>query len=354
MGLSMELDITQLQGFTIINNSLTIEQTLSTLPSNYLQLDMDIAPEQDYNVIRTPRVYIDYKRGNILEHREISLTLSSNNHYVSNWQSDLTSLTITIQDAYIVGLASDDIPLVNDFNIIRCYHVNNDIMSQLASLRFFDPDNQGNFIDLGQYILKYTRYPFKIDNADNRGNIQLGFYDTNILSDLPLLQYYDLDLGSVLVQGLYTNNADINNANIILQLPYYGIYNIDSRYINTYIHIIYRVDILSNLCVIYIYSNDILIDNIDCVIGYDIPYIINDLISTKHFNIRDTSIRRIQPKIVVEQAPKINNFYFDVKQYNRLDNIMGYTQCILYDNNICETSQENDLLTDLCNSGIYL
>ena len=348
----MQVDITQLQGFNVLNNSLVVDQ-LTTLPTYQLVLDMRVQAQDGLNVIRVPRVIIDYTRGNFQEHREITLTLSSG-YYVSSWTSDITSLEINIQSAYIIGLASDSIPLINDYDIIRCYAVNNNIMSQLASVRFFNTDDMGSFIDLGKFILKYIRYPFNIDTADSQGNIQLGFYDTNILSDLPLMQFCDINLGSVLVYGLYHNNADIDNASILLHLPYYGIYNLDSIYINTTIDINYHVDILSNLCVIQIYSNNVLVDCLDCAIGYNIPYILDDMINIKRLDLHDTSIKKITPKIIVLQSPKIDNFYLDVKQYDKLDNISGFTRCMLYDNNICDTTVENDLLSTLCNQGIYL
>lgn len=348
----MQVDITQLQGFNVLNNSLNIEQ-LTTLPTYQLVLDMKVQAQEGFNVIRVPRVIIDYTRGTHQEHREITLTLSSG-YYISSWTSDISSLEINITSAYIIGLASDSIPLINDYNIIRCYAVNNTIMGQLANIRFFNTDDMGSFIDLGKFILKYVRYPFSISIADSQGNIQLGFYDTNIVSNLPLMQFCDIDLGNVLVNGLYHNNADIDNATILLHLPYYGIYNLDNIYINTSIHIIYHVDILSNLCTIQLYSNDVLVDCLDCAIGYDIPYILDDMINTKKLDMHDTSIKKLTPKILVIQSPKIDNFYFDVKQYDKLDNISGFTRCMLFDNNICNTIAENDLLSTLCNQGIYL
>ena len=86
----MQVDITQLQGFNVLNNSLVIEQ-LTTLPTYQLVLDMRVQAQDGLNVIRVPRVIIDYTRGNFQEHREITLTLSSG-YYVSSWTSDITSL----------------------------------------------------------------------------------------------------------------------------------------------------------------------------------------------------------------------------------------------------------------------
>lgn len=75
------------------------------------------------------------------------------------------------------------------------------------------------------------------------------------------------------VNGLYNNDSDIENAEIIMFLPFVGKYELDSKYINTKITIKYICDILSNDCIIYVYSNDKIIDNVKTSLGYEEPFI---------------------------------------------------------------------------------
>lgn len=168
------------------------------------------------------------------------------------------------------GVALEKSNLLSQYRFIRAYKANENIISQIANTRFYTEDNIRQ--DLGKYILSYIHYPFNVETDDN-ANIELGFFDTQINCELVKEQYHKFILFDNVVNGLYNNDSDIINAEIFIFLPFVGKYVLDSKYINTKITIKYVCDILSNDCIIYISSNDKIIDNIKTTLGYEEPFI---------------------------------------------------------------------------------
>ena len=211
-----------------------------------------------------PYLIFDYGASQI----QINSIIQTDGRYKIEYSEDtyITPNTIT---AY--GMAHEKSDLMTQYRFIRAYKANEDIISQVASARFYS--GQGGISeDLGKYILSYIRYPFTVETKNN-ANIELGFYDTQINCDLVKEQYHIFTLFDNVVNGLYNNDSDIENAEIIMFLPFVGKYELDSKYINTKITIKYICDILSNDCIIYVYSNDKIIDNIKTSLGYEEPFI---------------------------------------------------------------------------------
>lgn len=215
-------------------------------------------------VSEPPYLIFDYGASQI----QINSIIQSDGRYKIEYSEDtyVTPNTIT---AY--GIALEKSNLMTQYRFIRAYKANEDIISQVASARFYS--GQGGISeDLGKYILSYIHYPFNV-KTENNANIELGFFDSQINCDLVKEQYYIFTLFDNVVNGLYNNDSDIENAEIIMFLPFVGKYELDSKYINTKITIKYICDILSNDCIIYVYSNDKIIDNVKTSLGYEEPFI---------------------------------------------------------------------------------
>lgn len=224
-------------GYFTINNGLVI----STIP--YIQIDYGVLVEKA-TAIEEPdgRYKVTYKKASLYKPEKVT--------------------------AY--GVALEKSNLLSQYRFIRAYKANENIISQIANTRFYT--EQGGREDLGKYILSYIHYPFDVE-TDGNANIELGFYNTEINCDLVKEQYHKFTLFDNVINGLYNNDSDIVNAEIIIFLPFVGKYELDSKYINTKITIKYICDILSNDCIIYIYSNDKIIDNLKTSLGYEEPFI---------------------------------------------------------------------------------
>lgn len=255
--MAINIDISNLVGMTLDNTIFPTEK-----PINYTGY-FTINNELEISTI--PYMIIDF---DVFVEKAIATKEPDGRYKIvySNNATDFKPIKVT---AY--GVALEKSNLMTQYRFIRAYKADEDIITQVANTRFYTGQG-GVSEDLGKYILSYIHYPFDVENKDS-ANIELGFYDTQINCNLVKEQYHNFILFDDVVNGLYNNDSDIEHSEIIIFLPFVGKYVLDSKYINTKIMIKYICDILSNDCIIYIYSNDKIIDNIKTTLGYEEPFI---------------------------------------------------------------------------------
>lgn len=254
--MAINIDVSNLVGMTLDNTTFSTENPINY--TGYFILNEGLV----ISVI--PYIIIDY---GIFTEKSVA-TQEPDGRFKVVYNSDLGNTPINVM-AY--GVALEKSNLMSQYRFIRAYKANENIITQIANARFYTGQG-GVSEDLGKYILSYIHYPFNVETNGN-ANIELGFFDTQINCDLVKEQYHIFTLFDNVVNGLYNNDSDIENAEIIIFLPFVGKYELDSKYINTKITIKYICDILSNDCIIYIYSNDKIIDNIKTSLGYEEPFI---------------------------------------------------------------------------------
>lgn len=255
-----------------------------------------------------------------------------------------------IESVSVSGQAIEKGGVLSDYGLIRVYKTDKTINQSLVTHRF------SNGEDLGQYIYSFVRYPFNIESQNN-ANIYLGVTDTGVNSPLIPKQIHTLSLGKKLINGLYEDTRDINNVEIMAVLPFYGLYNIDTRYINTEIEIKYIVDILSNTAIIELYSNDVLFDTLDCYIGYSIPYIIQQGYMNHNITLQNNITKQYNPKIILKQNKQINNsIYKTYKPCTIGDVSEGFIKCqnVVLNINHNMTLSEQQAIERYLNTGIYI
>ena len=254
--MAINIDVSNLVGMTLDNTTFSTQNPINY--TGYFTINEGLV------ISEIPYIIIDY---GIFTERA-NATQEQDGRYKVIYNADTGTKPINVT-AY--GVALEESNLMSQYRFIRAYKANEDIISQVANARFYTGQG-GVSEDLGKYILSYIHYPFNVETKDN-ANIELGFFDTQINCDLVKEQYHIFTLFDDVVNGLYNNDSDIENAEIIIFLPFVGKYELDSKYINTKITIKYICDILSNDCIIYIYSNDKIIDNVKTTLGYEEPYI---------------------------------------------------------------------------------
>lgn len=216
-------------------------------------------------------------------------------------------------------------PLISDFGCINVYKTNTVINKNLVNKRFFNIETN-KYEDLGNYILSFIKYPFDIETSEEK-NIIYGWFDTKIKSPLVNNQIINLSLGKIILNGYYKNSSDINNTRIKLLLPYADIYELDSIYINTTIEVKYKIDILSNTCVIEIFSNDTLIDTINTSIGYNIPYILKTDVISPNINLQSNVLKNTKAQIIIFQKLKVNNTHYETVVNKKISETTGFIKC---------------------------
>lgn len=254
--MAINIDVSNLVGMTLDNTTFSTQNPINYI--GYFTLNEGLV------ISEIPYIIIDY--GVFTERANTTQEQDGRYKVIYNADTSVTPINVT---AY--GVALENSNLMTQYRFIRAYKANEDIISQVANARFYT--GQGGISeDLGKYILSYIHYPFSVETKDN-ANIELGFFDTQINCDLVKEQYHIFTLFDDVVNGLYNNDSDIENTEIIMFLPFVGKYELDSKYINTKITIKYICDILSNDSIIYIYSNDKIIDNVKTTLGYEEPFI---------------------------------------------------------------------------------
>lgn len=269
--------------------------------------------------------------------------------------NELTNYYTNIQSVAIFANAISETPILSEYQLIKVYNTDKNIVNGLRQIRFYNV-NDNVYEDLGNYILSFVRYPFSVENSEN-DNIYLGFYKSNISSPTVNKQLYTISLGKFLINGIYKNENDVNTCKITANLKYYGLLTIDSKYINTEIEIKYITDIISNQTSIEVYSNDILVDRVNCSIGFSIPYILETERPQQYSNFSNNikTLENIESQIIVEQNINKNNL-FNVNKYLDINKLTGYNEI----NNINlkvstqMTLKEIEVIKSILQSGVII
>lgn len=293
--MAINIDVSNLVGMTLDNTTFN-DETTNLNYVGYFTLDSGLV------ISEIPYLIFDYGLSQI----KVNGILQSDGRYKVEYSE--TSY-ITPNNIIAYGVALEKSNLMSQYRFIRVYKANEDIISQVANTRFYT-EQGGISEDLGKYILSYIHYPFDVKTKDN-ANIELGFFDTQINCDLVKEQYHIFTLFDDVVNGLYNNDSDIENAEIIIFLPFVGTYKLDSKYINTKITIKYICDIMSNDCIIYVYSNDRIIDNVKTTLGYEEPFITKESsIDFSFVNQMNSNANKNKPGVItVYQKANTTNIY---------------------------------------------
>lgn len=335
--MGINIDVSNLIGMTLDNVVFPTES--GTTYTGYFTINNGLA------ISTIPYIQIDY--GTFAE--KATAIEESDGRYKVTYK--IPSLYVP-EKVTAYGVALEKSNLLSQYRFIRTYKANENIISQIANTRFYT--GQGVQEDLGKYILSYIHYPFDVE-TDDAANIELGFFNTEINCELVKEQYHKFTLFDSVINGLYNNDSDIVNAEIIIFLPFVGKYNLDSKYINTKITIKYICDILSNDCIIYIYSNDRIIDNLKTSLGYEEPFITKESSIDFSFvnQMNSNANKNIKGVITVYQKANTTNTYSNhiVKKVELITGFIKGTFEEFTGNNEILLKEINQIKT-LFNSGV--
>ena len=339
----LDVDFSNLAGFTVLQGN-TFD------PTPFTDYRIEVQVNNGFTVLNAPTLHVVSSSSGTVD---FPLVLKPNTTDVYYYDGENTTQNVT--SVYVDGLAQESVQsLYNDYPLITCYKVDSGIMQSIAGVRF--QTQSGDTQDLGKYILSVVRYPCNIA-TQNKSAVKLGFFQTEINADLIEKQINEFSLGKVLITGIERNTSDIEKTIVDIMLPFYGIFNLNSKFINTEIEVRYKIDIVTNNCVIEIYSNDILINQIECIVGYDLPYIIRetsqDILANNMLN--SNILKQNTPCVYVRQKPKeTNTFYTTNKVTDNLNNIQGFIRCTDYYIGNIPTETEKDLIEKLMTKGVYI
>lgn len=277
-----------------------------------------IKANEKFTLIETPYLLITHSTG---QGRESFIYDSANDV----WNINVLNFYSGVTKAAIVANAIGSTELLNEYQLINAYTLTKEQVTELKKQRFYNYATE-QYEDLGEYILSFTRYPFQVETTDS-ANVQLGFKQTTINAPCVNKQVHTLSLGSVTVNGLYKNESDVSQCAITANIQYIGSIEISSEYINTEIKIEIAVDVLSNIASVFIYSNNVLVDTRQSVIGYAIPYILETDKPRAYTDFTNNvkTLEGVNCEIIVRQQ-KNTSGTFSSNRRATLNEISGYAK----------------------------
>lgn len=166
----------------------------------------------------------------------------------------------------------------DEYGSINVYKVTPDNLAEFAKARFIKPTSAGvdttNFevIDLGSYVHSIKRTYFKLEPTSINTTLKCGDYDTKIIVDVINQTNKDLDFGVIKVPLNNQSAADYENTQLELFLPFVGFVNLSNDYLGSELRVIYKTDIVNSSSMIFLYSDGMLFQTINCNVFTDVIY----------------------------------------------------------------------------------
>ena len=283
---------------------------------------------------------------------------------ISDYEYRYNNLTIDADDMtafYATAYASVESVSSNKYGVLQIHKIDADTLKAFNDLRYYSGSGSLSQIDLSQYIsaLKVIFVDATSTASDNIlvSNINTGISAPKIDDD-----YITLDLGNVLLAGMYHNALDKKYSEILLNLPFVDVYKLDSDYMNETINIKYRINLISGDGAIFIsiVRNSVLylIDVINVNVSFDLPYVYpigNDL---KQLNTKIKAVNfNIAPSVTIKQRLKAdaNNSVYQCYKIDTPANENGYFKIERLDaDTIPASASIRNKIENLLKAGVYI
>lgn len=283
---------------------------------------------------------------------------------ISDYEYRCNNLTIDADDMtafYATAYASVESVSSNKYGVLQIHKIDADTLKAFNDLRYYSGSGSLQQIDLSQYIsaLKVIFVDATSTASDNIlvSNINTGISAPKIDDD-----YITLDLGNVLLAGMYHNALDKKYSEILLNLPFVDVYKLDSDYMNETINIKYRINLISGDGAIFIsiVRNSVLylIDVINVNMSFDLPYIYPIESDIKQLNTKIKAVNfNIAPSVTIKQRLKAdaNNSVYQCYKIDTPANENGYFKIERLDaDTIPASASIRNKIENLLKAGVYI
>lgn len=283
---------------------------------------------------------------------------------VSDYVYKYDGLTIDTDKAtkfFITAYASIDSVTSNKYGVLQTHKIDADTLKAFNDLRYYSGSGSLSQIDLSQYI-SALKVIFVDANSTVNDNILVSNINTGISAPKINDDYITLDLGNVLLTGMYHNALDKMYSEIFLNLPFVDVYKLDSVYMNETINIKYHVNLISGDGAIFIsIVRDIetfLIDVINVNMSFDLPYIQPIESDIKQLNTKIKAVNfNIAPSVTIKQRLKAdaNNNIYQCYKIDTPTNENGYFKIERLDaDTIPASANIRNKIENLLKAGAYI
>ena len=283
---------------------------------------------------------------------------------VSDYVYKYDGLAINVNKAkkfFITAYASIESVTSNKYGVLQIHKINADTLKAFNDLRYYNGSSSLSQIDLSQYI---SALKVIFANATSNANDNILVSDINTGISAPKIDddYITLDLGNVLLAGMYHNTLDKMYSEIFLNLPFVDVYKLDSVYMNETINIKYRVNLISGDGAIFISivrdSETFLIDVINVNMSFDLPYVYPIESDIKQLNTKIKAVNfNVAPSVTIKQRLKAdpNNNIYQCYKIDTPANENGYFKIErLEADTIPASASIRNKIENLLKAGVYI
>lgn len=283
---------------------------------------------------------------------------------VSDYVYKYDGLMIDVDSAtkyFITAYASIESVTSNKYGVLQTHKIDADTLKAFNDLRYYSGSGSLSQIDLSQYISS-LKVIFADATSNANDNILVSDINTGISAPKIDDDYITLDLGNVLLAGMYHNTLDKMYSEIFLNLPFVDVYKLDSVYMNETINIKYRVNLISGDGAIFISivrdSETFLIDVINVNMSFDLPYVYPIESDIKQLNTKIKAVNfNIAPTVTIKQRLKadINNNVYQCYKIDTPANENGYFKIERLDaDTIPASASIRNKIENLLKAGVYI
>lgn len=246
-------------------------------------------------------------------------------------------------------------------NFANIYYTNENELTELSKVRFVNASSET--VDYGSFITSLYKLPFPIDSgilANEKSNIILGNYDSNVKSTRLITYKTEIDGGIISVPEKYKNVYDYLNTECILHLPNFNKMYINTEYvIGQTLTIKYIIDLYTGNVTANVYSSfiDDIIETQTQQIAENIPFIQkqnNSVVGTVS-NINKNTITTAFIEIV-RNIPYDNENIFgkETIDYCVIGTKTGYIKVSDVVLNCTATVEEKEEIEQLLKEGVFI
>lgn len=320
---------------------------------------------ETYNILLTadagyifdvaPSITYEKKEGDI-----VSLSLTKVSDYVYKYDGLTVDSTHELEYT-ITAYASVESVTSTKYGVLQIHKIDANTLKAFNDLRYYSGSGSLSQIDLSKYI-SALKVIFVDATSTANDNILVADVNTGIQAPKIDNDYITLDLGNVLLAGIYQNTLDKKYSEIFLNLPFVDVYKLDSAYMNETINIKYRVNLISGDGAIFISivrdNETFLIDVINVNMSFDLPYIYPIESDIKQFNTKIKAINfNVSPTVTIKQRLKAdaNNNIYQCYKIDTPANENGYFKIErLNADTIPANASIRNKIENLLKAGVYI
>ena len=275
--------------------------------------------------------------------------------YAISHEGTLSGNVLTLTPADVVGsikitaTAIMDTP-TTEYGTARVYRVNDSNMDSISEWAA----NQAETFDISKYIYTLRKFFFDV-SAETDATIRFGRYDTKVAAKLVENDEFDIDCGTVSIEGIYKNAIDYDS-DIEFYLPFVGPISISTnRVMDSTVSLVYHVNVLNGDCVASIYVNDIEVGRASGNISYEVPYTNSESYSKNIGTVQPQYLANLTPSVTISTPIAETTGVIGQRSIVTIGSLKGFAK---FDNVqslvIDGTKGEIDMIKSLLESGVYI